>query len=367
MFNRLPIEPGPAGTPVQWRASPGGLVSALQPVITKNGGAWVGWTGEPAEPWRSSVPGPREPGSWWEDTGQISVVAPTAAPIQDDIAAALTEDAGALGIGRPYAIPVSLSAAEIACYYEGFCNATIWPLYHDVIAPPVYSRRWWHCYVEVNRRFANTVAAHSAQGATVWMHDYHLQLCPTMLRELRPDLRIGFFNHIPFPPYELFAQLPWRKEIIEGLLGADLIGFQTADGADNFLRACRRLTGHQTQGSIVRVKADGEAAHARPAQPRSRYRWTPRSSPHSHNGRRWSRRARGIREEVGNPECLFLGVDRLDYTKGILHRLRAMANSSRKAGFIPPKPSLFRSPPRAAGRSSSTSGSGTSSKELSGA
>ena len=138
--NRLPIEPGPAGTPVQWRASPGGLVSALQPVITKNGGAWVGWTGEPAEPVEELVPGPHEPGSWWEDTGQISVVAPTAAPIQDDIAAALTEDAGALGIGRPYAIPVSLSAAEIACYYEGFCNATIWPLYHDVIAPPVSIR-----------------------------------------------------------------------------------------------------------------------------------------------------------------------------------------------------------------------------------
>jgi len=333
--NRLPIEPGPAGSPVQWRASPGGLVSALQPVITKNGGAWVGWTGEPAEAMDEGGPGHREPGSWWEDTGQISVVAPVAAPIQEDAAAVIAEGTGALGNGRPYAIPVSLSAAEIACYYEGFCNATIWPLYHDVIAPPVYSRRWWHCYVEVNRRFANTVAAHSSQGATVWVHDYHLQLCPTMLRELRPDLGIGFFNHIPFPPYELFAQLPWRKEVIEGLLGADLIGFQTADGADNFLRACRRLTDHHTQGSLVQVNAGGEGVRTARAA----------AFPISVDAEEFSalaqrpdviQRAREIREEVGNPECLFLGVDRLDYTKGILHRLRAYGELLKEGKLHPP-------------------------------
>ncbi|HXR22551.1 MAG TPA: hypothetical protein VN786_08355, partial [Acidimicrobiales bacterium] len=118
--NRLPIEPG-GGRPSRWRSSPGGLVSALQPVITKNGGAWVGWTGE-AEAVNEVGPGPREPGSWWEDTGQISVVAPSAAPIQGGPALSVNEDAGALGNARPYAIPVSLSAAEIACYYEGFCN-----------------------------------------------------------------------------------------------------------------------------------------------------------------------------------------------------------------------------------------------------
>ncbi len=335
--NRLPIEPGTAGGLAQWRASAGGLVSALQPVITKNGGAWVGWTGEPAEAVNEVGAGPREPGSWWEDTGQISVVTPSAAPIQEDPAVATSEDAAALGNARPYAIPVSLSAAEIACYYEGFCNATIWPLYHDVTALPVYSRRWWHCYVEVNRRFANTVAAHSAQGATVWVHDYHLQLCPTMLRDLRPDLRIGFFNHIPFPPYELFAQLPWRKEVIEGLLGADLIGFQTADGADNFLRACRRLTDHHTQGSIVQVKTGGEVG-VRTARAGA--------FPISVDAEELSalaqrpdvmQRAREIREEVGNPECLFLGVDRLDYTKGILHRLRAYGELLKEGKLHPPE------------------------------
>jgi len=334
--NRLPIEPGPAGSPAQWRASPGGLVSALQPVITKNGGAWVGWTGEPAGTVDDVGPVPREPGRWWEDTGQVSVVPQPAVPVQEE-PATVTEDVVAPGNGGPYAIPVCLSAAEIACYYEGFCNATIWPLYHDVIAPPVYSRRWWHCYVEVNRRFANTVAAHSAQGATVWLHDYHLQLCPELLRELRPDLRIGFFNHIPFPPYELFAQLPWRKEVIEGLLGADLIGFQTADGADNFLRACRRLTGHHTQGSLVQVKVDGELG-GRTARAAA-FPISVDADELSSLAQRPEvlQRAREIREEVGNPERLFLGVDRLDYTKGILHRLRAYGELLKEGKVHPPE------------------------------
>lgn len=346
--NRLPVEAGPAGGPVQWKASPGGLVSALQPVVTKNGGAWVGWAGEPAEEadllavrretedvGGRTWPGPREPGRWWEDTGQFSLV-PQPSPIQEGPVSPVHEDLRAIGSSGPYAIPVALSAAEVASYYEGFCNATIWPLYHDVIAPPVYSRRWWHSYVEVNRRFADTVAAHAALGATVWVHDYQLQLCPAMLRELRPDLRIGFFNHIPFPPYDLFAQLPWRREVIEGLLGADLIGFQTADGADNFLRACRRLTGHHAQGSLIQVKRDDGVgvrmvrAGAFPISVDAAELSALAQRPEVR------RRAREIREEVGNPKCLLFGVDRLDYTKGILHRLRAYGELLKEGKLGPP-------------------------------
>src|SRR6201999_740922 len=117
--------------------------------------------------------------------------------------------------------PVRLSADDVAEYYEGFSNATLWPLYHDVIVKPSYHREWWDRYVEVNRRFAKAASHAAARGATVWVQDYQLQLVPKMLRELRPDLTIGFFLHIPFPPVELFMQLPWRAEIIEGLLGAD--------------------------------------------------------------------------------------------------------------------------------------------------
>ena len=112
-----------------------------------------------------------------------------------------------------------------------------------MIAPPGYHREWWDSYVTVNRRFAEAVAAQAAEGATVWVQDYQLQLVPGMLRAVRRDLRIGFFNHIPFPGYEIFAQLPWRPQIVEGLLGADLIGFQRQGDATNFLRACRRTAG----------------------------------------------------------------------------------------------------------------------------
>ena len=140
-------------------------------------------------------------------------------------------------------------------YYEGFSNATLWPLYHDVIVKPIYHREWWDRYVDVNRRFAEATATAAAHGATVWVQDYQLQLVPKMLRMLRPDLTIGFFLHIPFPPVELFMQMPWRTEIIEGLLGADLVGFHLPGGAQNFLILARRLVGANTSRATVGVRS----------------------------------------------------------------------------------------------------------------
>ena len=171
-------------------------------------------------------------------------------------------------------VAVGLSADEVRDYYEGFCNATLWPLYHDAIAPPEFRRPWWDTYVAVNRRFAEAAAAQAAPGATVWVNDYQLQLVPQLLREHRSDLRIGFFLHIPFPGYEIFAQLPWRRQIVEGLLGADLIGFQRDGDATNFRRACRRAVGLPTSGSLVRVWL-GAAARRRPGRCSGRGRRTP--------------------------------------------------------------------------------------------
>ncbi len=172
-------------------------------------------------------------------------------------------------------VSVGLSTAEVRDYYEGFCNATLWPLYHDVIAPPEFHREWWDAYVRVNRRYADAVAAQAAEGATVWVHDYQLQLVPGMVRALRSDVRIGHFTHIPFPGYEIFAQLPWRKQIVQGLLGADLLGFQRQGDTTNFLRACRRSAGLTTHGSYVWVPdtpldddASPAAAAPRPARHR---------------------------------------------------------------------------------------------------
>ncbi|MBD8079088.1 alpha,alpha-trehalose-phosphate synthase (UDP-forming) [Cellulosimicrobium arenosum] len=279
--NRLPVDFTVSDDgDVSWNRSPGGLVTALEPVMQAADGAWVGWSGAP----------------------DLEVE-----PLDAD---------------DMRLVPVTLSAEEIERYYEGFSNDTLWPLYHDVIAPPTYHRTWWDSYHRVNQRFADAAVEQAAHGATVWIHDYQLQLVPKMIREQRPDLRIGFFNHIPFPPLELFQQLPWRRRVIDGLLGADLVGFQRAGDAANFIRAVRRLRAYTTRGPMITVPdEDGRERHVRAA-----------AFPISIDSRRFDElarqpeiqhRAREIRSDLGDPEIMMLGVDRLDYTKGIRHRIKA--------------------------------------------
>ena len=217
-------------------------------------------------------------------------------------------------------VPVSISDQEYEEFYEGFSNDTLWPLYHDLVAKPSFHREWWDSYVTVNQRFADAAARFAAEGAVVWVQDYQLQLVPQMLRELRPDLRIGFYLHIPFPPAELFSQLPWRRQILEGLLGADLVGFQLSGAAQNFVRLVRQRVGHKTHrdsvylpdGRVVQAKAfpisidfDGFEELARSEEVTAR--------------------ADEIRRDLGSPKKVFLGIDRLDYTKGIYARLRAFS------------------------------------------
>ena len=295
--SRLPVDrvEGPDGK-TEWQQSPGGLVTALEPVMREAGGAWIGWSGD-------AGPAP-----------------------------------GAFQADGLHLVGLSLSEAEVRQFYEGFCNATLWPLYHDVIAPPVFHRRWWEAYVAVNRRFAQAAADQAAPGAIVWVHDYQLQLVPRMLREQRDDVRIGFFNHIPFPGYEIFAQLPWRRQVVEGLLGADLLGFQRRADATNFLRACRRAVGLVTKGSTVRVDEPDGPREVRAA-----------AFPISIDAKGLAEiarrddvgmRTKEIREAVGEPSLTLLGVDRLDYTKGILHRLRAYGELLAE-GRLGPRPVLI--------------------------
>jgi trehalose 6-phosphate synthase len=276
--NRLPVdlEREPDGTET-WKRSPGGLVTALEPMLRSRHGAWVGWPGladAEAEPFE-------------EDGLQLH--------------------------------PVMLSADDVEDYYEGFSNGTLWPLYHDVVMPPAYHRHWWQAYVRVNERFARATAEVAAEGATVWVQDYQLQLLPGLLREMRPDLRIGFFLHIPFPPTELFIQLPWREQIVRGLLGADLVGFHTPGGAGNFRDLAVRLAGASAgprddevtfEDRVVRfgafpISIDSAALDELSRRPEV------------------VGRAAEIRHELGDPRRMILGVDRLDYTKGINVRLRA--------------------------------------------
>lgn len=289
--NRLPIDRVrlPDGS-TEWKQSPGGLVTALEPLLRKRRGAWIGWPGVPEEPGES------------DDQ-----------PIDQD--------------GMTL-VPVRLSATDVADYYEGFSNATLWPLYHDVIVKPIYHRQWWDRYVEVNRRFADATASTAAPGATVWVQDYQLQLVPKMLRMLRPDLTIGFFLHIPFPPVELFMQMPWRSEIIEGLLGADLVGFHLPGGAQNFLFLARRLAGANASRATVGVRSRfGEVHVGFRTVKVGAFPISIDSGQLDQQARTKTirQRARQIRAELGNPRKILLGVDRLDYTKGIDVRLRAFS------------------------------------------
>ncbi|MEO5724909.1 MAG: trehalose-6-phosphate synthase [Ilumatobacteraceae bacterium] len=277
--NRLPVRQV-AETPGAWESSPGGLVSALEPAVSTSNTSWVGWSG---------VPGP----------------AP--APFS-------FETPNRQGIDLH---PVELSSDELQDYYNGFANSTLWPLYHDAIVVPQFEKSWWNAYVAVNQRFAEATASVARRDSIVWIHDYQLQLVPGMLRALRPDLRIGFYLHIPFPAQELFLRLPWRTEIVRGLLGADVIGFQTVVGAQNFRAVAKRLLGAPVFGRYVAHDGRRSLVHTYPVGIDAEHVRSIAAEQATID------RAHAIREELGSPTTVLLGVDRLDYTKGIEVRLRA--------------------------------------------
>jgi trehalose 6-phosphate synthase len=280
--NRLPVDHTVEDDgSITWSRSPGGLVSALHPVLRDRHGTWIGWSG-----------------------------AIDSAPYVPDMD----------GI-RMRSVP--LSSSEYEDYYEGYSNGTLWPLYHDAVETPAFHRRWWEAYERVNRRFAQATADYAERNAMVWIQDYHLQLVPAMLRALRPDLRIGFFMHIPFPPAELFMQLPRRAELLRGILGSDLVGFQTAAGAENFIRIASRLLDVRTtptatgEGGYVEVDGRTVTVGAFPISIDVGEMESLARRPDV------IERAANLRADLGDPAKVILGVDRLDYTKGIEHRIKA--------------------------------------------
>jgi trehalose 6-phosphate synthase len=271
--NRLPVMRTDDG----WAPSPGGLVRALLPMLRTTGGTWVGWTGEPDD----------HPEPFAVEGVDLS--------------------------------PVPISSEEIELYYEGFSNDGLWPLYHDALRESTYSSEQWDAYVRVNQRFADALTASTPPNAMVWIHDYQLQLVPRMLREARSDVTIGFFLHIPFPPYELFSRLPWRTEIIEGLLGCDLVGFQHPTGVANFAGAVHQLLGADAHDDVIEHAAGGTRLGTFPIS------IDVDEVEETAAGRATRQRMSQIRARLGDPEVILLGVDRLDYTKGIGSRLEAFA------------------------------------------
>ena len=280
--NRLPLTIRRTAGRWHGERSSGGLVAAMAPVMERVGGLWVGWPGElPA-----GDPEGRDAfiRGWEEEHSLASVELPA-------------------GMGR--------------AYYEGFSNNTMWPLLHGFPSRAAFDAGTFHAYRDANERFADAVLRRLRPDDLVWVHDYQLTLLPGLLRRARPDVSVAYFLHVPFPPPEVFRILPQRQEILEGLLGADVIGFQTYEHLGAFRRTLLQVLGIESR--MDRVEVDGRvvALEGRPIGivPETWDRLVV-DSPEV------GRRVTEIRSQYAGRR-LVLAVDRLDYTKGIVERLRA--------------------------------------------
>jgi trehalose 6-phosphate synthase len=274
-----------------WRIEPGsgGLVSALLPVLRHRGGTWIGWPGAPGR--------------------------------SEGLERALEETSESAGCSLR---PVYLSTEEVHNFYHGFANEVIWPLFHDLQSLCNFDPAYWRVYCHVNRRFAQTIMETASHEDFIWVHDYHLMNVAAELRALRCRAKIGFFLHIPFPPVDLFVKLPWRTRLIESLLHFDLVGFQTLRDRRNFVQCVRALK------SEVRVQGKGQIMVAGVGKREVRLGAFPISIDYNAFMRQASAPAIAARatelHTLLPQRKLVLGIDRLDYTKGIPHRLSAFHN-----------------------------------------
>ncbi len=270
--NRLPftLRRGPDG--IERRPSAGGLVAALEPVLSAGGGVWIGWPGM-----------------------------------------ALRSGERLRRKGDPYLVKgIPLNREEVRRYYYGFSNNTLWPVFHSFPTRAMFERQEWDAYEQINARFASAAARELKGNDIVWIHDYHLLRAPRHLRKLVPRARIGFFLHIPFPPRDIFRILPHDQDLLRGMLGADLVGFHVRGYMDNFLDCVEQLpaTRVDREKGIVRHEHGTTWVAVFPLGiDFSYYERLAANAPET-------RRANGQR--------LILGVDRLDYTKGIPQRVLAL-------------------------------------------
>lgn len=225
--------------------------------------------------------------------------------------------------------PFELNDDEISNYQYGFCNQTIWPLFHYFPQYSEFNPDYWHTYWQVNRKFADNVLKVAEKGDSIWIHDYHLMLLPKMIRDASPDLSVGFFIHIPFPSFEIFRLLPWRRELIEGMLGADLVGFHTFDYERHFMSCIRRLLGYDNILNTVKIderviKIDNFPMgidYSRIQKDAAGFQASSDDSGPESIGRLFARQGTAKQKRR-----LMLSIDRLDYAKGIPIRLEAYSD-----------------------------------------
>jgi trehalose 6-phosphate synthase/phosphatase len=272
--NRLPVSVQTRRGQSKLVRAPGGLVAALDPVLREQGGTWVGWPGGPLAP-----------------------------------------DAELERVGREFGyrvVPVPLSQTELRRFYLGFANGTLWPLLHSFPTRMELEQAHWDTYEDVNRRFAAAASDAAAGDDLIWIHDYQLMRAASHVRRGRPDARIVFFLHVPFPSYDLFRILPWDRQLLRGLLACDLVGFHCPGYAANFLDCAERLLG-------ARVDRDaGKIEHGERTV-------TIGSFPLGIDCDRYAKWASAAPAREPSGERIVLGVDRLDYTKGLPEKIHAFA------------------------------------------
>ncbi|SMO46352.1 bifunctional alpha,alpha-trehalose-phosphate synthase (UDP-forming)/trehalose-phosphatase [Solitalea koreensis] len=276
--NRLPVKVSFIGEKIVYHNSEGGLATGLGSIFKGHKGLWIGWPG---------------------------------AIIDEGIKDKIIED---LCLQR--LVPVFLTDDEINKFYEGFSNETLWPLFHYFSTYAKYNKEYWESYKSVNQKYADEILKVLNPGDRLWVHDYQLMLVPQLIQEKLPDVSIGFFLHIPFPSYEIFRLIPWRDEILNGLVGADLIGFHTYDYSKHFLNSCQRILGFQSFSNQLIVNDRPVLVDAFPIS-------IDYQKFHNLAANRVLRQHEKTLIERKGKSKLMISVDRLDYSKGILNRLMA--------------------------------------------
>jgi trehalose 6-phosphate synthase/phosphatase len=287
--NRLPYHAAKVGDDFKFTPSVGGLATGVKSIYKHYEGKWIGWPGIAADDLHGTD--------------------------QERIEHALDAE---------NCVPVHLTQAEINDYYEGFSNETIWPLFHYFTEFAEYRQEHWDAYVRVNRKFADAVLAVAAAGDVIWVHDYQLLLVPGMIKDASPDVTIGAFLHIPFPSFEVFRVLPWRMDILKGMLGADLIGFHTYDYQRHFISSVRRLLGDEIHFNQIHEQRGIIVADAFPMGiDYTRYSEAARMLDGGEATRSSLQHDLDAFFAADPERRLILSIDRMDYTKGIPNRLRA--------------------------------------------
>lgn len=278
--NRLPVNVSKVDGKLEFSRSSGGLATAMSS-LGQADSVWVGWPGIASE------------------------------DLTNDEKKSITKHLETEGC-----VPVFLTRSQVALFYEGYSNDTLWPLFHYFQSFTKYDEEYWKAYGEVNKLYAKVATKCAEANSRIWIHDYHLMILPRLLREAMPDAAIGFFLHIPFPSYEIYRLLPERKEILHGLLGADLIGFHVYDYARHFLSSCLRLLGLHSSHSTLHYDDRSVRVDAYPISiDYFKFR--------KHLEDAAVKKHAAQLKETYAKQKIILSVDRLDYSKGIPERLEA--------------------------------------------